>query len=67
MDFNGDEHLDVCQNIEAGLKRQYEFHPDLTDSLCPGERHSVGRSGSNAGEQSYRFEPWYARFGDLLC
>jgi len=34
MDFNDDTHLDVCQNIEAGLKAEYEFHPDLTDNLC---------------------------------
>ncbi|MBI3372868.1 MAG: hypothetical protein HY017_14075 [Betaproteobacteria bacterium] len=34
MDTEDDEHLDVCQNIEAGLKRQYERHADLTDSLC---------------------------------
>ncbi|MGZ9130878.1 MAG: hypothetical protein ACXW4Z_24120, partial [Candidatus Binatia bacterium] len=33
-DFNNDPHLDVCQNIEAGLKREYELHADLTDSLC---------------------------------
>lgn len=29
-----DKHLDVLQNIEAGLKQEYERHPDLTDSLC---------------------------------
>ncbi len=34
MDFNDDEHLDVCQNIEVGLKRQYELHAGLTDTLC---------------------------------
>ncbi len=34
MDFNDDMHLDVLQNIEAGLKVQYELHPELTDSLC---------------------------------
>ena len=33
-DFNDDEHLDVCQNIEVGLKQQYEEHSELTDSLC---------------------------------
>jgi hypothetical protein len=33
-DLSDDEHLDVCQNIEAGLKRQYERHADLTDSIC---------------------------------
>lgn len=34
MDFNDDTHLDVCQNIEVGLKAEYESHPELTDSLC---------------------------------
>ena len=34
MDFNDDKHLDVCQNIEAGLKREYERNPHLTDKLC---------------------------------
>jgi len=34
MDFNDDEHLDVCQNIEVGLRMQYERHPELTDTLC---------------------------------
>ena len=34
MDFNDDIHLDVCQNIEAGLKVQYELYPELTDTLC---------------------------------
>ncbi len=34
MDIEDDEHLDVCQNIEVGLKQQYEHHVDLTDSLC---------------------------------
>lgn len=34
MDFNNDEHLDVCQNIEFGLRRQYELHPSLTDMKC---------------------------------
>lgn len=34
MDFNNDEHLDVCQNIEFGLRRQYELHPGLTDTKC---------------------------------
>ena len=33
-DFNDDMHLDVCQNIEAGLKMQYEIFPELTDNLC---------------------------------
>lgn len=34
MNFNDDKHLDVCQNIEFGLKREYERSPHLTDSLC---------------------------------
>lgn len=34
MDFNNDKHLDVCQNIEAGLRGQYELHPELTDTKC---------------------------------
>ena len=34
MDFNDDEHLDVCQNIEVGLKKQYEVNSALTDSIC---------------------------------
>ena len=34
MDFNDDDHIDVCQSIEVGLKRQYELHANLTDSLC---------------------------------
>jgi hypothetical protein len=34
VDFNDDDHLDVCQNIEVGLKQQYESVPTLTDSLC---------------------------------
>jgi len=33
-DFNDDEHIDVCQNIEAGLKREYEKWPELTDTQC---------------------------------
>ena len=34
MDFNDDTHLDVCQNIEVGLKAAYECHSDLTDTMC---------------------------------
>ena len=34
MDFNNDEHIDVCQNIEVGLKEQYEKLPHLTDAQC---------------------------------
>jgi hypothetical protein len=33
-DFNEDDHLDVCQNIEVGLKIEYENNPDLTDLIC---------------------------------
>ena len=34
MDLNDDEHIDVCRNIEVGLKEQYELNPELTDSIC---------------------------------
>ena len=34
MSFNDDKFLDVCQNIEAGLKTQYERNPGLTDERC---------------------------------
>ena len=34
MDFNDDKHIDVCQNIEFGLKQEYERNPHLTDALC---------------------------------
>ena len=34
MDFSDDKHLDVCQNIEVGLKHEYERNPKLTDALC---------------------------------
>jgi len=34
MDFADDKHLDVYQNIEFGLKQQYETNSRLTDSLC---------------------------------
>jgi hypothetical protein len=34
VDFNNDDYLDVCQNIEVGLKQLYELHADLTDTLC---------------------------------
>jgi hypothetical protein len=33
-DFGDDIHLDVCQNIEVGLKNQYEIFPQMTDNLC---------------------------------
>jgi hypothetical protein len=34
VDLNDDKDLDICQNIEVGLKSQYEQHLELTDSLC---------------------------------
>ena len=34
MSFNDDKFLDVCQNIEAGLKLEYERNPSLTDEKC---------------------------------
>ena len=34
MDPSDDPHLDVCEEIEAGLKSAYETHPELTDALC---------------------------------
>jgi len=34
MGFEDDEHLDVCQNIEFGLKAEYEANPELTDTIC---------------------------------
>ena len=33
-DFNDDKHIDVCQNLEVGLKAQYEQNPNLTDTQC---------------------------------
>ena len=34
MPLNDDKFLDICQNIEAGLKLEYERHPELTDQMC---------------------------------
>jgi hypothetical protein len=34
MSSNDNQHLDVCQNIEAVIKRQYDLNPQLTDALC---------------------------------
>lgn len=34
MSFNDDKFLDVCQNIEAGLKFEYERNAMLTDERC---------------------------------
>lgn len=32
QDLNDDPHLDVCQNIEFGLREQYDRSPSLTDT-----------------------------------
>jgi hypothetical protein len=34
MNFSDDKYLDVCQNIEAGLKVEYERNSHLTDERC---------------------------------
>ena len=34
MSYNDDKYLDVCQNIEAGLKAEYERNGGLTDVQC---------------------------------
>ena len=34
MNLNDDKFLDMCQNVEAGLKIQYERNPALTDERC---------------------------------
>jgi hypothetical protein len=34
MDLNDDKWLDVLQNIESGIKREYARNPHLTDTLC---------------------------------
>jgi hypothetical protein len=34
MNFGDDKHLDVCQNIEVGLKLEYQNNPQLTDGQC---------------------------------
>lgn len=34
MRLNNDEFLDVCQNVEAGLKIEHERNPALTDERC---------------------------------
>jgi hypothetical protein len=33
MDFGDDKHIDVCQSIETGVKREYERNPHLTDTM----------------------------------
>ena len=34
MGFNDDIHLDVCREIEISLLKEYEFHHDISDSIC---------------------------------
>ncbi len=34
MSLSDDPHIDVCQDIETGLKAEYERHPTLTDTIC---------------------------------
>jgi len=34
VDFNDDEYIDICQNIQVGLREQYELYPELTDAQC---------------------------------
>ena len=56
MNFNDDQQLDVCQNIEVGLKQQYELNPDLTDPLCvfaldAGKTAIKQRSGFSKNEK----------------
>ena len=34
IEFNDDEHIDVCQNIEVCLRKQYELYSELTDIKC---------------------------------
>lgn len=34
VDLADDKHIDVCQNIEFGLKEQYEKNPEWTDLQC---------------------------------
>ena len=34
MNFGDDKYLDVCQNIEVGLKVAYERDSGLTDEMC---------------------------------
>lgn len=33
-ELTNDKHLDVCLDIELGLKKQYQTNPELTDSVC---------------------------------
>jgi hypothetical protein len=34
MSLPDPRHLDVCQNLEVGLKHEYEANPNLTDSIA---------------------------------
>lgn len=34
MSFNNDDHLNVCQDIEAGIKLVYDEDPAMTDAIC---------------------------------
>ena len=57
MNFNDNKYLDVCQNIEAGLKVEYERNGSLTDERCAHalERAKVAvkqRFGYGANESS---------------
>ena len=57
MSFNGDKYLDICQNIEAGLKVEYERNDNLTDDRCAYalERAKIAvkqRFGYGANESS---------------
>ena len=60
-DFNDDAHLDVCQNIEVGLKDQYERHPGLTDVLAvfalDNAKVAVKKAFGYAGSQKVTDHP----------
>ena len=47
-DFNEDQHLDVCQNIEAGLVQDYRNNPQLTACL---KKKGVTLPTTPAGQQ----------------
>ncbi len=34
MNLTDYKHFDVLHDIEAGLRTQYELHPELTDTMC---------------------------------
>ena len=57
MSFDDDKFLDICQNIEAGLKVEYERNGSLTDDRCAYalERAKIAvkqRFGYGANESS---------------